>query len=287
MSVSEAYGDMTVDVTQVPDQGIELAKLELEKTRVEGDLDLRKRELLLKEKELKRNRFSSPGGVAGMTAALGLVLAVVSNYLQSQSNLALEHSKAESALIIKAIETGDSKAAARNLVFLLDAGLIGDPSGRIAALRVKPEESPFLPSQHAETGTRQFREATQSGTWTTFDQQMQLALGEYQKAYDAQPNVGLNAIHLGTTLSRLGRYDEAIVALRHGIELDPPRDQAKAWYHNELCVALRRLGRSNEAAESCRRAIQLDPRYGTFQQKLEADLAAAEKDRAARRGRAD
>jgi hypothetical protein len=66
------------------------------------------------------------GGVVGIISAL------VANVIQSRSAVELERQKLESTLIIKAVETLDPAVSSRNLHFLLSAGLIRDPDGRIA-----------------------------------------------------------------------------------------------------------------------------------------------------------
>src|SRR4051812_30622936 len=113
---------------------IEEIKLELERTRIEGDLRLRKAELDLKRAELRlklkgeRKSFitSSPLNIAILSGLIGLLSVVVTNYLQDSANTRLERQKSEASLILKAIETGNQEQAAKNLVFLLKAGLIED-----------------------------------------------------------------------------------------------------------------------------------------------------------------
>lgn len=48
-----------------------------------------------------------------------------------QANSQLERQKFESSLILQVIATGNDEAAQRNLHFLIDAGLLSDPSGKI------------------------------------------------------------------------------------------------------------------------------------------------------------
>jgi hypothetical protein len=144
------------------DSNIELAKFELEKARIEGELRLKKAELDLKRNELESKleegskRSTSPLTVAIITGIIGLLGAGVANILQSRSNLQLErekfHSSAqlerekfESELILKAIETGNPESATKNLLFLVDTGLIEDRTGKISALRKNPENAPVLP----------------------------------------------------------------------------------------------------------------------------------------------
>lgn len=57
----------------------------------------------------------------------------------------LERQKFQSELILKAIETGNSEAATKNLLFLLRLGFIEDPTGRIGQLQNNPQDAPVLP----------------------------------------------------------------------------------------------------------------------------------------------
>jgi hypothetical protein len=85
--------------------------------------------------------------IAILTGVLALLAALVGNFVQGRYNYSLEQSKAESALILRAIETGDRKEASQNLLFLLDLGLISDPKHKIEVLRKNPEQGPVLPSR--------------------------------------------------------------------------------------------------------------------------------------------
>src|SRR6185312_1474216 len=126
---------------------IELAKYELEKARTEGELRLKQAEGDLKREELESKlkegsrRSTSPLVIAVITGILGLMGAGIANILQSRSNLnlerekfqssaKLEREKFESELILKAIETGNPESATKNLLFLIDAGLIVDRTGK-------------------------------------------------------------------------------------------------------------------------------------------------------------
>ncbi len=62
---------------------------------------------------------------------------------------------------------------------------------------------------------------------------------------------------LGVALYDAGRLDEAIIAYKKAIDLDP--GNAEAW--NNLGNALSDLGRMTEAIRSYRKAISLSPRY--------------------------
>ena len=134
------------------EENIELAKLELEKTRVIEELKLKAAELDLKCAELeaklndklKKTKPSSPLTAAIITGIIGLIGIGIANYLQAQANLKLEREKFETSLIIKAIETGNPEAAAKNLLFRVRTGLIQDRTGKILALENNPEAAPVL-----------------------------------------------------------------------------------------------------------------------------------------------
>jgi hypothetical protein len=65
---------------------------------------------------------------------------------KARFNQQLEQQKFESSLIVKAIETGDLAVAQTNLLFLLDAGFIHDPTGTIRTRTKLPESAPVLPA---------------------------------------------------------------------------------------------------------------------------------------------
>lgn len=60
--------------------------------------------------------------------------------------------KLESDLLLSAIKTGDVAVAKKNILFLLDADLLKDRSGRIRAATANPETTPVLPSEMSSGG---------------------------------------------------------------------------------------------------------------------------------------
>jgi hypothetical protein len=58
----------------------------------------------------------------------------------------LESQKNESNLILKAIDTGDPDKARRNILFLVQAGYIKDPTGNIVKIASDPQTVPLLAS---------------------------------------------------------------------------------------------------------------------------------------------
>jgi len=126
----------------------ELMKLEIKMK--ETELAIKQAELQSKSNEKPTPRpggpsATSPLTIAVITGVIGLFGAGLANILQTRSNLQLERQKFESSLMLKAIETGNPEAAAKNLLFLTRIGLIQDPSGKIAALESTPKDAPVLP----------------------------------------------------------------------------------------------------------------------------------------------
>ncbi len=65
-------------------------------------------------------------------------------------------------------------------------------------------------------------------------------------------------INLGALYNHLGREDDAVIALRRGIQLDPHRSEG---YYN-LGLVYRRVGQLDLAAEAYREAVRLQPGMG-------------------------
>jgi len=144
---------------------LEQRKLDLERTRVEGDLRLRQAEIELKRDELEL-RKAEQGGVGSFkvnataatmaVALIGLLGTAIAALIQARSNYRtqtdLEKRKFESDLILKSIETGDVAASTRNVLFLLKAGFIADPEGTIARLAQDADAVPVLPPRAYSSG---------------------------------------------------------------------------------------------------------------------------------------
>jgi hypothetical protein len=133
---------------------IELRKRELDiKEREQANHDA---ELRLKEREHQASTWRSPLVVAIFAASVAAfgnaVVAVVNGSLQRD----VESSKAESVRILEMIRTGDEKRAAANLEFLLKSGLISDTTLATklqSFLKTRqPGAGPALPSQGERVG---------------------------------------------------------------------------------------------------------------------------------------
>jgi hypothetical protein len=120
-----------------------LTLMEREQLNRDSDLDLRRREQV-------RSRWSNPLVLSILAAALAAgsnaAVTLLNGYLQRNN----EEAKAESTRILEMIKTDDPDHAARNLEFLVKAGLVTEP-GRLAHLKLfldsrKPGEGPSLPA---------------------------------------------------------------------------------------------------------------------------------------------
>jgi hypothetical protein len=99
----------------------------------ERELQLREREVVAKEKEVSKSRWSHPLILALLAAAAGLIGNVVVAIVNNDNTQKIEHSHAQSSLILEAIKTGDNVAACKNLNFFAKLGLLDDAKGNIAS----------------------------------------------------------------------------------------------------------------------------------------------------------
>ena len=63
----------------------------------------------------------------------------------------LERQKFESSLILQIIATGEQETALKNLEFLVSAGFLPDPEGKIKELAQRPSDTPVLPARRGAT----------------------------------------------------------------------------------------------------------------------------------------
>jgi hypothetical protein len=136
-------------------------QLEIEKARMEGDLRLREEDLKIKRDELQVRKeevegtgffkFNAATGTIAV-ALIGLLGTAVVALINYRAQTRAEKSKFESDLILKAIETGDTTASTRNLLFLLKAGFIRDPDGTINALASDADSVAVLPPRAFTSG---------------------------------------------------------------------------------------------------------------------------------------
>jgi hypothetical protein len=125
-------------------------KFEFDREKWRADLEMRGREVAVKEHEQASSKWRSPLVVAILAAAGAAVGNGIVAVVNGTQQVSLENSKAESTRILEMIKTGDSEAAARNLDFLLHSGLITDPDRVkkvMAFLRDRaPGAGPSLPA---------------------------------------------------------------------------------------------------------------------------------------------
>lgn len=98
----------------------------------EREVTLKERELILREKELeakikldkKSLWLTSPLLIGGITAISGLIGTGIGAILQGNANFKLERQKFEFTLIQKALQALNQNEAAKQLLFLIDSGVI-------------------------------------------------------------------------------------------------------------------------------------------------------------------
>src|SRR5262245_36257538 len=220
----------------------ENASLEFEREKWRADLELRQREIALKEREqanreaeteLKRveqasSKWRSPLVVAIFAAAVAAAGNALVAYLNANSQrdlegrkqeaeIALERSKSESIRILEMIKTGDTEKAASNLEFLLKSGLVAEPErvtklGQFLGSR-KPGAGPSLP---APAGAARFEFEPTPALTKAVQESMEDNLSKYI--------VYLEAIGLKTDLKKAS------------IRLDPTTSVAYHSDKNEIVV---------------------------------------------------
>jgi hypothetical protein len=156
-------GDPTKSMTDA-----ERARHELEKSRLQSEtlfkrIELRHKaaELKIKREEMAQNKGFlnklTPLSVAIIAALFGFIGNIGVTWLQGNSNReiererlqfnkTIERQKFESTVITEIIKTGDLEKAKVNLAFYIDAGLVGDPDGKLKSLLSDPSKVPVLPT---------------------------------------------------------------------------------------------------------------------------------------------
>ena len=135
-----------------------------EREKWEADCAFREREILIKERECNFNEadfnirkaehadshWKNPLVVAILAAAMAAVGNAAVVFVNADSQITLEAQKSEQARILEMIKTGSPDKAAENLQFLLNAGLILDPTVHKNIVKFlenrKPGTGPALPS---------------------------------------------------------------------------------------------------------------------------------------------
>jgi hypothetical protein len=100
-----------------------------DQARKDRELELREREVLVKEREVdKAKGWNSPLVLGVLVAALGLIGNLVVALFNNAATQATERARAQSSVMLEAIKTGNTKEACENLVFLVRLKLIDDTS---------------------------------------------------------------------------------------------------------------------------------------------------------------
>src|SRR5262249_48696995 len=134
----------------------ERGRLEFEREKWRAEVELRARELMLKEREvavkerelaLKRadeesSTWKSPWFLALLAAVVSAVASAIGLVVNGRQKRRLEENKAESSRILEMIKTPDTEAAAQNLEFLIDSGLVASPE-QVKRLREYLKERKF------------------------------------------------------------------------------------------------------------------------------------------------
>lgn len=171
VSSREATPSLTSQPT--PNSEVELRRIALEEKRLQQERDLKQQELSIQDRQVHNGLFTVFGremSAVTVTLLIGIITViggVTASLITGRQNLNLERAKfkyqqqienaksqfqqdiekqkAQTELILSAIKTGDRDSAVANLLFLVDVGLLQDPSGKITELRRKPELAPVLP----------------------------------------------------------------------------------------------------------------------------------------------
>ena len=102
----------------------------------------------------QRLRWDSPLILAIVGAIGTALLAIMNNGWQYESNKEAERAKLESSLILKAMEPSTAGERKKFLVFLLDAGLIADPAGKIRNIPEEQLPQSRVPQPASETRSK-------------------------------------------------------------------------------------------------------------------------------------
>jgi hypothetical protein len=141
----------------MPNDGTPLdeRKFEQDTTAKTRELDLREREISIKEREVQareneisKSQWLNPTTLGLFAASVGLVGNIVVTRVNNQNTQQVEHLRAQSSLLVEAIKTGtgNTNDACKNLVFLVEAGLLDDSSQTVRKhCASAPKGPPSLP----------------------------------------------------------------------------------------------------------------------------------------------
>lgn len=153
------------------DVNLEAARFEFDKWKTKKELALKEYELKkIRKAESRKSAWSSPLLLAVVGLVASVIVSIVQNASQSSATRNLEQRKFESSLIQKALETDDQSLAARRLRRLLDLQLIEDKQGIILGWLKNPETIPLDRPEESFVGVdrRAAKLSIGTGTMETF-----------------------------------------------------------------------------------------------------------------------
>lgn len=196
------------------------AQTDFEREKWEAELDLRRRELDLKEREearlaseSRRSRWWNPLFIAIVGATIAALGSVFVTWLNGTSSEETETIKAESARILEAIKANDTEKAKQNLRFLLATGLISEPT----ASKIKT----YLDHQPAGQGPS-LPTAGLAGAIAEYKDAVALAMQNPSRVYLSHVTG-----RLAHALMNEQKYAEAAAAFRQALEEDQNNDDAQ------------------------------------------------------------
>jgi len=134
-----------------PGASLEERKFLQESEQKSRELALKEREVVARETELRRARWLNPVFLGLVGATVGLFGNLVVAFIGNRNTQQIEHSRAQSSLIVQAVSTGDAKAACKNLLSFIRLGLLDDPKGTISQCETGLGTIPVLPSVRTYT----------------------------------------------------------------------------------------------------------------------------------------
>ncbi|GAA4335298.1 hypothetical protein GCM10023149_43210 [Mucilaginibacter gynuensis] len=123
---------------------------DLQKIKLQNEIDLQRLDLKLKEKELTKKTTFSSTFVTILVAVIGLIGAAFSSSLQRKNELEIEEKKFQYGIYAKAFESGDSVNVAKILDFYIKAGLLPGEKGKYAKL-IKEGKGDEIPTTYNTT----------------------------------------------------------------------------------------------------------------------------------------
>lgn len=166
------------------EESIDRLRLDLDQRRIDQDKELKLKELELQKNQSLKPQWATPVFVALLGGGIGLL----GNFYNNRQALQVEQEKQKGTIVIEAIKTGDSTAAAKNLVFLSNAELIMLSKEQKAKLEEIAGKNPIpaLP-QTGTTGVAMDIEAAAFNA--IIDGKLEEAKVLFGKAYTAYPTL--------------------------------------------------------------------------------------------------